>query len=113
MIPEEREMYDDIHAAIATCRHSLIDGALVERAKAVQALLPSVSEGGMADTSLMKKSVPMNPNYPRLSVQDMTLFMSLTISNLLWGLTGEYIVLLKMTWFRFLSGMRRYFMNAT
>lgn len=50
MIPEEREMYDEIHAAISTCRHSLIDGALVERAKAVQALLPSVSDEEMGET---------------------------------------------------------------
>jgi len=35
MIPEEREMYDDIRAAISTCRHSLIDGAVAERVKAV------------------------------------------------------------------------------
>ncbi|KAF1078918.1 DNA replication complex GINS family protein [Methanogenium sp. MK-MG] len=44
MIPEEREMYDEIHAAIAACRHALIDGASAERATAVQAVLPSVSE---------------------------------------------------------------------
>ena len=41
MIPEEREMYDDIHAAITTCRHSLIDGASAERRKAVQTIKSS------------------------------------------------------------------------
>ena len=35
MIAEEREMYDDIRAAISTCRHALIDGAVAERAKVV------------------------------------------------------------------------------
>ncbi len=43
MIPEEREMYDDIHAAIAACRHSLIDGAFAERTKIVPAASSPVS----------------------------------------------------------------------
>lgn len=43
MIPEEREMYDDIHAAIAACRHSLIDGAFAERTKTVPAASSPVS----------------------------------------------------------------------
>ncbi|WAI00776.1 hypothetical protein [Methanogenium organophilum] len=49
MISEEREMYDDIRAAISTCRHSLIDGAIAERMKSVPETPLSVSEDGGAD----------------------------------------------------------------
>lgn len=44
MIPEEREMYDDIRAAISTCRHSLIDGAVAERARAISEISVPVQE---------------------------------------------------------------------
>lgn len=64
MIPEEREMYDDIHAAIAACRHSLIDGAFAERTKAVKAASPSVSEDIAVESSPDGEIPAVEPEFP-------------------------------------------------
>ncbi|GAB7015719.1 hypothetical protein [Methanogenium cariaci] len=44
MIPEEREMYDEIQAAITACRHALIDGASPKRTPVVRTVLPPAEE---------------------------------------------------------------------
>ncbi|NLO77738.1 MAG: DNA replication complex GINS family protein [Methanomicrobiales archaeon] len=68
MIPEEREMYDDIYAAIAACRHSLIDGALAERTKPVPtappATSPPVPVESVAELSLDKEITPVEAECP-------------------------------------------------
>ncbi|WP_062398188.1 hypothetical protein [Methanogenium cariaci] len=127
MIPEEREMYDEIQAAITACRHALIDGASPKRTPVVRTVLPPAEEEVEIEVEEEvpapcpptlqpdEEILPEEPELPETAGGDMTWFISLMISNLLWGgLTEEYIVLLKMTWSRFLwGGMRRYFMNAT
>lgn len=64
MIPEEREMYDDIRAAISTCRHSLIDGAVAERVKIVPEIVASVSEEAGADLHDEGEMLPSEPEIP-------------------------------------------------
>ncbi|WFN34796.1 hypothetical protein L1S32_01345 [Methanogenium sp. S4BF] len=64
MIPEEREMYDDIHAAIAACRHSLIDGAFAERTKAVQTVSSSISVETVAESCPDGEFAPVEAEFP-------------------------------------------------
>ena len=64
MIPEEREMYDDIHGAIVTCRHSLIDGAFAERTKAVPAAPLPVPVEDVAEMPLDDEITPVEAECP-------------------------------------------------